>query len=305
MENEKNQFDFLTVYYANELARKYSKLTLEEQKVLHLIFSQIKPDEKNPTVFKLNKLDFFNKLELESEDRYNRYRKLIQGLIKKSYFEIKDIKGNETIGVVIHKAKWYKNEPYFEIFLDEDFMPYLEQLVKIGYYTKVNLNSVLKLKSKHSLTLYKWLCSWTDESKSQSQRYIITKDLKELFGLSIDDYVYNGKFNRAHFERKTIKPAIGEIILKTDLAVSFKKNKKGNFVQNYEFTWTQKEENSKKDKKTKLILNKKINYEQNLTLRNKIDKVQQTTAKNSISQEQIKHMLNNIDKDNQVVFDKR
>ncbi|WP_210381263.1 RepB family plasmid replication initiator protein, partial [Borreliella valaisiana] len=56
----KNQYDDLTVYYANELARKYCKFTLEEQKVLHLIFSQINPYGKNPTTFKLNKLDFFD-----------------------------------------------------------------------------------------------------------------------------------------------------------------------------------------------------------------------------------------------------
>lgn len=37
--------DGITIYYANELARMRSKFTL----VLHLIFSQIKPYEKNDT----------------------------------------------------------------------------------------------------------------------------------------------------------------------------------------------------------------------------------------------------------------
>lgn len=236
--NNKNQYNNLTVYYTNELARMCNKFTLEEEKILHLIFSQIKPYEKNDTFINLIKLDFFNKLELESKNKYNRYRKLIYGLINKTFIEIKDLDGDDLIGVVISSSKWNKDKPFFTIEISRMFMPYLEQLVK--EYTKLELDSILKLKSKHSLTLYKFLCSWTDENIKENQRYIITKDLKELLGLSIDTYVQNGKFNRADFERYTIKRAIQEINEKTNIIVRCKKNKKGNKVQNYEFTWTQK-----------------------------------------------------------------
>ena len=229
----------LTVYYANELARKYSKFSLEEQKVLHLIFSQIKPFEKNPTIFKLNKLDFFNKLELESKDRYPRYRKLVHGLINKSFFEVMDEQGGQRVGVVIFDSYWKPKESFFEVSLNPNFMPYLEQLVKD--YTKIQLDSILRLKSKHALTLYKFLCSWNDENQKGNKRYITTKDLKELFGLNPNDYVFKGKFNRAGFERETINIAIKEINEKTNINVSFKKNKKSNKVLNYEFTWSQKE----------------------------------------------------------------
>ncbi|WDA55056.1 MAG: replication initiation protein (plasmid) [Spiroplasma endosymbiont of Drosophila atripex] len=281
----KNQYDDFTIYYANELARKYCKFTLEEQKVLHLIFSQIKPYEKNPTTFKLKKLDFFNKLELESKDRYPRYRKLVQGLINKSFFEIKESNGDELVGVVIYSSKWFVKQPFFEIKLNPDFMPYLEELVK--NFTKLELNSILKLKSKHSLTLYKFLCSWTDESKKINQRFLTTKELKELFGLSIDDYVYNGKFNRKLFETKTISIALKELNEKTNIIVSFQKKKKGNKVQNYEFTWIQKEKSliTKTSKKQVSLSDLKKEKQQNI-----------------ISNE-FKQMLNNIDKDSQVVFD--
>lgn len=85
-------------------------------------------------------------------------------------------------------------------------MPYLEELVK--NFTKINLDTVVTFNSKHSLTLYKWLCSWTDENKKTNQKYLTTK---KLLGLSIDDYVYNGKFNDSDFEKKTIKSANNEI----------------------------------------------------------------------------------------------
>lgn len=242
-------YDDLTVYYANELARKYCKFTLEEQKVLHLIFSQIKPYQKNPTTFKLNKLDFFDKLDLESQDRYNRYRKLVRSLINKSFFNLKERNGDELMGVVIYNAKWYSKQSFFEIDLNPRFMPYLEQMV--SNFTKVDLDSALKLKSKHSLSLYKWLCSWTDENKNTNKRYITTKDLKELFGLSIDDYVYNGKFHRPSFEKRIVNTIIKEINIKTNLFFSFKKNYKHGKVQNYEFVWTQKEKSLTTNKTSK------------------------------------------------------
>lgn len=272
--NLKNQYNDLTVYYANKLARSYYKFSLEEQKVLHLIFDQINPYGNNPTVFKLNKLEFFNKLELESQDRYNRYRRLVRALINKTFFEIKDEQGGELMGVVVYSSYWKPKEPYFEVSLNPNFMPYLEQLVK--NYTKINLDSALKLKSKYSLSLYKWLCSWTNESKKQNQRYIITRDLKELLGLSVDAYTYRGNFNRADFERRTINPAINEINNKTNLTVNIKKQKKGNKILNYEFNWIQKE-----------------NF--NLKKENPVGKSKSILSKSNLSKNEIEKVLQNID----------
>ncbi|WP_425381617.1 replication initiation protein [Spiroplasma endosymbiont of Polydrusus pterygomalis] len=272
--NLKNQYNDLTVYYANKLARSYYKFSLEEQKVLHLIFGQINPYGNNPTVFKLNKLEFFNKLELESQDRYNRYRRLVRALINKTFFEIKDEQGGELMGVVVYSSYWKPKEPYFEVSLNPNFMPYLEQLVK--NYTKINLDSALKLKSKYSLSLYKWLCSWTNESKNQNQRYITTRDLKELLGLSVDAYTYRGNFNRADFERRTINPAINEINNKTNLMQELKKQKKGNKILNYEFIWIQKENS-------------------NLKKENPVGKSKSILSKSNLSKNEIEKVLQNID----------
>lgn len=214
-----------------------------------MIFIQINPYGKNPTTFKLNKLDFFDKLDLESQDRYNRYRKLVRGLINKTFFEIKELNRNELVGVIIYNSSWNPKQPFFEVDLNPKLMPFIEQLKE--HYTKVDLNTVCAFKSKHALTLYKFFCSWTNESKNENKRYLTTKDLKELFGLSKEAYVQNGKFKRYLFERKTIKPAIAEINEKTNILIEFKKNKKVNKAQNYEFTWIHKEKSaiSKKTKK--------------------------------------------------------
>lgn len=270
MENVKNKNN-IVIYYANELARKNNQFTLEEEKVLHLIFSQIKPFEKNPTTFKIEKKEFFRKLNLVDNNKYKRYEKIILELISKTLTKIeKKDTDSKLIGVVICNAEWFNKEPFFEVDINPKFMPYIEQL--INHYTKVSLDSLLNLKSKHSLSLYKWLCSWTDENKKINQRYLITKELKELFGLSIDDYVYKGKFNRADFERYTLKKIEKEINAKTSLIFSYKKNKIGNKVQNYEFTWSQKEKiNNDNHAKVNTNKHQSLNYKQTQILLDNID----------------------------------
>lgn len=117
------------------------------------------------------------------------------------------------------------------------FLPYVEEL--LGHYTQLELDSVVEFKSKFSLSLYKYLSSWKDNGKvkdTNQYRYLSTRELKELLGLGKEDYVYNGKFNRSLFEKKTVDVAIEEINSKTnDLRVSYTKVKKGNRVIAYVF----------------------------------------------------------------------
>lgn len=96
-------------------------------------------------------------------------------------------------------------------------------------------------------------------------------------------------FNRADFERKTVKSVLNEINKVSNIILSFKKNYKHGKVQNYEFTLINKETIKTKNTKKQISI-----YD--LEKENQI-------KHNSISQKQVKQLLNNIDKDNEVVFD--
>ncbi|MBP1526519.1 MAG: replication initiation protein [Spiroplasma ixodetis] len=237
-DKKKNRYDGVTIQYANELARNYSKFSLEEQKALHLIFSHINPFEKNPTTFEINKSEFFEKLNLVGDSKYERYKRTIEKIIQKSFVEIKDkMTGNKINGVAITASIWNDKKTFFEVDINPRFMPYLEQF--IGYYTKIDLDSLVSFKSKHALTLYKLFCSWNDKKQTQ----IGTKDLKDLLGISKEAYVQNGKFNRSEFENKTIKKAISEINQSGNLTVNWKKVKKANKVLYYHFDWNFRNKN--------------------------------------------------------------
>lgn len=70
---------------------------------------------------------------------------------------------------------------------------------------------------------------------ANNNRYITTKDLKIMLGLTKDDYMQGEKFNRTSFEKNTINKAINEINKKSNFIVTYKKNKKNNIVENYAF----------------------------------------------------------------------
>ena len=86
--------------------------------------------KKNDTIFRINKLNFFNKLELESKDRYPRYRKLVYALINKTFVQLKTKNGGELIGVVISASYWKPKESYFEVELSRMIMTFIQKMLQ-------------------------------------------------------------------------------------------------------------------------------------------------------------------------------
>lgn len=229
------------VYYSNHLARLQTRFTLEEEKILHIIFSRINAFEKNEPIIRINKTPLFKALGVKGNSKYLFYKNLFMKLIMKSYVEIiethedKALGTDITQGVVIMSVNWNDTREPVAVMINPMFMPYISQLA--DNYTKVSLASVMNFKSKFSLSLYRYLCSWADNSQdvSENARYMTTKALKDLFGLDQDAYTVNGKFNRSVFERKTIDVAVKEINAGTDVRVEYKKIKKSGTVEAYAF----------------------------------------------------------------------
>lgn len=238
IENQLNitDFDDKPVILANSLSRQNSKFTLEEEKLLFCIISQLNSYGKNERKLQLNKIDLFETLGLnDTKDRYKILKQRFQSLMSKTYVEITLPDKSEWNGYVITAWGSTHKSHYFEVDLNERFMPYIEELA--NHYTKLSLNSIVQFDSKYSLDLYKYLSSWKDKDWDQ-YRYLSTKQLKELFGLDKESYVRaNGKFDRYSFERYTVDVAIAEINKKTNLGVAYTKHKKGNRVQAYIFEY--------------------------------------------------------------------
>lgn len=236
----KGQFDDKEVIISNELVRQNIKITLEEEKLMHCIFSQLNglENKAQKRVIKLYKNDLFDLLSLTSSTRYIELKKRFKSLTEKSVVDVVLPNGNDLIAPVIVGIESNYKADHFIVELNERFMPYLERLVT--HYTKLELDSIVQFESKYSLILYKYLSSWRSNHYHR-MTHLTTKELKELFGLTKDDYVYKGKFQRTHFERKTLETAINEINDKVPYwGVRYEKTKRGGRVTGYTIEWLER-----------------------------------------------------------------
>jgi len=169
---------------------------------------------------------------------YEYYKNVIEKLIKSSYVK-GEIAGKDVMGYAVPWVSADKSATQitFQFKIFNDFLPYFQMLSR--NYTIIELEQAKRFKSRFSYTLYMNLLSWVNnDDLNESYRFYTTKQLKEMFGLSKEDYCKkDGKFNRTEFEKKTIEVAIKEINQNTRMKVGYKKNKIKNRVANYQFNF--------------------------------------------------------------------
>lgn len=220
------------IVISNHLAREKSRYTLEEEKMAYYIFSHLNPHSENATNINLSKKRIISIFGGSSKSTYDLIKNRLKGMIMKSIITIKDDK-KWKMGVLITDIEWNEQDDVVQVRLNDSFMPYIQNLT--AYYTKLSWESIVAFQSKHALTLYKYLSSWAIDDEVVLMSFK-TKELKELFGLEIDEYTYKGKFMRPLFENKVIDVAVDEINAKgLQMRVRYEKVKKGRFVLGYVF----------------------------------------------------------------------
>ena len=161
--------------------------------------------------------------------------------MKSSLIEFENGDNWET-GFLITKTRSTRKKIYVKF--EKDYLPLLVELSR--NYTKLLNDDVTSFNSKFSMMLYQNLMRLNCYSNKIE---FTTKQLKDMFGLSDDDYVYNGKFNRALFEKKTVDLAVKEINSKSKCIRNLEYNKayKGRqvacYVFNYKYFDPEKEKN--------------------------------------------------------------
>lgn len=237
LSRQKGQFNNKNVIISNELARQSLNIPLEIEKLLHCVLSQYSKDIDNQEI-QIKKADLFEILGLKGN---NRYRDTLIQLKRMIHYTIVDarIHGKDIIAPVFIKVESVPQSEFIEVTLNPSFMPHMRDFVSL--FTVLNLESIVRFHSKYSLMLYKHLASWRGAHYATFQE-ITTKELKEVLGLTKNDYVRStGKFDRSSFERYAVKVAVKEINEKVPgWEVTWGKIKKGNRVQAYYFHWEDK-----------------------------------------------------------------
>lgn len=213
----------------NELAKQATNFTIEEQRLFYITLASIKPNQKS-SIIEIDKKAVLDMLGVNSQNQYSRLRPMFTKMIKKSLI----LSGDDEVwndGFLFYKCRTTKKKIY--IYVDDEYIPLLIKL-QPGF-TRLLSDDAISFKSKFSMILYQQLMRLNNEGDYGVG--FTTKELKMIFGLSKDDYVTKGHFDRSAFERRTINVAVKDINEKSKCIqnLRYEKRKKNGRVQGYVF----------------------------------------------------------------------
>ena len=226
--NEKMIKPEYLVVKSNLLIWANYNLSLQEQKIILMLASLVKPDDSEFYAYTFQIKEFMELLEIKNKNSYREIANITKGLMKK-VFEIRDEEKNTLLQLAWFSSALYKyGEGIVELKFSPHLKPYLLQLK--SFYTKYKLKNVLILRSKYSIRIYEILKCYA---------------FKRQFIIPIDEFkkITGGigyKDNSA-YKRRVLKPAQKEINKLTDIFFTYSELKKGNKIIAISFTIKDKE----------------------------------------------------------------
>lgn len=223
-----------TVTKSNDLIQKSRfSLTLQQQKILLCLISQITPYDNEFKLYEFSVVDFCRACGIDYGNGKN-YRDLkaaIKEIADKSLWITID-EDEETLLRWIEKPYINKNDGIIKIRLDQDMMPFLLQLKQ--NFTQYEIIWTLHFKSKYSIRLYELVKSiHYHELEVYNRKYTVNELKKLLDGEKYNEY--------RDFKRRVLSPAVDEINQYSDKRVSFEEVKRGKKVVAIEFSVSSKD----------------------------------------------------------------
>lgn len=212
-----------TVVKANTLIQNSRfSLSLQQQKILLYLISQISPNDEQFKLYEFDLIQFCKVCGLDygSGKNYSDIKKAIKEIADKSiWVEIEE--DEETLLRWIEKPYINKRQGIVKIRLDEDMKPFLLQLK--ANFTCYEIIWTLKFQSKYSIRLYELAKSLHyHELEIYTKRYTV-EELKRLLGAEhYKEY--------RDFKRKALIPAIREINRYSDKTIVFEEVTRGRKV---------------------------------------------------------------------------
>lgn len=191
---------------------KYQLPSLQEQRVIHMLLAQIKPDDEDFKGYQILVSDFAKIAGIRADSLYSQMDSITMSL-RDRRISIRQGKSFLHTGW-LSSAKYVHGSGYVELRFDPNLKPYLLQLK--DHFTQYKLDAVLTFKSVYSIRLYEMLKKEAFKAKKnrQFEAEYSYEFLREAFGIEKKEYKLF-----AHFRTKTIEPAVTEIYDKTELNI--------------------------------------------------------------------------------------
>ena len=208
---------------SNQLIEARYKLSLDEQRMVLLVVSQIEPDDEGFTFYRLASAEMIKALGWENDtSAYTRLRAIVRRLQTRLVF-IKTVDGNDLEAQWFGATEYEKGSPspgMIEFEISRKLLPYLLQLK--GHFTSYKLKNIFRLQSAHTIRIYELLKQY----EKIGERRMGLKELKLSLGIEkLKTYRLYG-----NIKEKIMLRAQKELLEKTDISFSFEEIKEGRKV---------------------------------------------------------------------------
>lgn len=222
------------VVKSNYLVEAPYKLSLQEQRVVFLMISMIKPEDKDFNFYRFSIKHFQQMVGVKGEGSYEKLKAITIKLRKRDLI-IHRPDGSELQTGWVSSADYMPGEGCVELCFDPKLKPYLLGLKE--FFTKYSLENVISLRKAYSIRIYELLKQY----EGIGERNIKLEELKEILGISNEYKLYG------HFKSKVLLPTQRELCKKTDICFEFVEVKARRKVVSIKFV-IKANNNVKKDK---------------------------------------------------------
>ena len=200
---------------SNELIEARFRLSIEEQRIILLLASQLTPADEDFNEYELQVAEFAQLFGLELNGKlYTSMEQAAEGLLGRVIALKTDTEDKIAKTVWFSYIEYIKGKGRIKLRFDQSLKPYLLQLKQ--HFTQYPLRHVVNFRCQYSIRLYELLKMDAYKAKDGGfRRTLNIVDYREMLGIRKDEYTVF-----SDLRRRVIEPPVKEITEQTDLKIT-------------------------------------------------------------------------------------
>ena len=194
------------IVQSNRLIEAKYRLSVEEQKIIKILISQIQRDDEDFKDYEFRIKDLAEMLEMEHKDPYG----VLRAITKRLMSRVLEFYNSDTQSLLqtawLSSAEYKQGHGTISLCFDPKMKPLLLQLQ--SYFTKYELGQVMQFKGQYTIRFFEFRKSFLGRHKTEAM--FTLKELRDTLGLKKSEY---RQF--CDFKKRVLEPARLELLEKT------------------------------------------------------------------------------------------
>jgi plasmid replication initiation protein len=206
------------IVQSNRLIEAKYRLSVEEQKIIKILISQIQRDDEDFKDYEFRIKDLAEMLDMEHKDPYG----VLRAITKRLMTRVLEFFNPETQSLLqtawLSSAEYKQGRGTVSLCFDPKMKPLLLQLQ--SYFTKYELGQVLQFKGQYTIRFFEFRKSFLGRRKKET--VLTLKELRDTLGLKKQEYQ-----QFFDFKKRVLEPARLELMEKTGSSFTWEPLRQG------------------------------------------------------------------------------